>query len=168
MADNATFRKYALAFIVIFSIYTIYLAYWGDSIAMEIQGQIIQGHYLTAYGWYFFGQPSVWLIMIGLFLLDHRTVFQNISAGVLINLSFDQISFPHCLSQIAQPTINTVQYLCSDTISIISMITHFHVSYVVAWTLYYVILPILFLIIAARILGLIKFGKNIHGMMSSP
>ena len=147
-------------FIIFFAAYTAYLAYNGDEIATSIKAS---GDTATGLFWYYISQPAYLFIVAGVVYFNRPNSLQAIKsffAGILLVLAFDFVSFPHCVSQLSLPT-DANSYLCSDTIMVKSLSS---LGLSTAWLLQYVLLPILFVLIALALLGHIEFFSKIKNM----
>lgn len=100
-------------------------------------------------------------LLTAVFIGQSRGRFwHGLSAGLLINFAADFVSFPHCVLKtgFVSPDVAPNLLLCSDTI-IISLLNSF-LPFGISYYLYYLVAPILFTILAFKLLGLNGFLKH--------
>ena len=127
--------------IALFALYTIFLAFNYPTATNLILHRQISGYLL-----YFFSQPA--FIFIAYFIIKHsrKNLSIKLFASLLIILAIEFISYPQCAPLNGEPVV-----ACSDYFIVRWM--NQYLPYTWCWYLYYIILPITFIGVAAYLLG---------------
>jgi hypothetical protein len=132
-------------FIFLFAALAIYLASSADSLATQAASL---GAVLSFLIYLVSNFSYVLTILVAVTIAGKDKELKGFVAGVLLVLAFDIVSLPHCVPISGEtPVINN---LCSDTI-VINALKPSLGSF--AYWLYYAIIPIVFVVIAAELLG---------------
>lgn len=138
-------------------VYTLIIGIFADNIARWASTMPSFIQLIT----YYFTQTQFILIMTGSIYLGvmRKKIFSGTVAGILLDLASDSTSTPHCVLSSGFVANAPNLTLCSDTISIrwMDMI----LPHIVSYSIYYWVLPILFIIIAFELLGVTKFVKQL-------
>ncbi len=132
--------------------YVVLIALFEPSIAT--QAELNKDNPLLLLLFYFVTNPPFFLILVGSIAAGvHFKSFKYVLAGLLFDLALDFASTPHCVAI----TGVVRDYVCSDTAIILSMqsVLGFTISY---W-LYYLVLPVLFVLVAAELIGIKLFTR---------
>lgn len=142
-------------------VYTIVLAVWGDAIAIWSANQNLGIQLLT----YYLTQSQFVLIFVGTIFVGNiilqKSLLKGTIAGLLVSTATDFSSSPRCVLQSGFVQNAPNIQLCSDSI-VISFFDSF-LPHIVSYYIFYLVLPIIFLIIAADLLGLSGFARELIG-----
>jgi hypothetical protein len=161
--ERKTYEKIGLWFIIGIVIYGTFLSLTNDWLSGITQNMISMGQFVLPLLFYYLSQPLYILTMIMITFIYRHIAVRAFFASIFIIEATDIWSAPHCLPKIfpIDGNIGLTNYLCSDTI-FVNLFNHtFHLSYTFAWYLYYLIVPILLILISLLLLGLFKFGKQV-------
>lgn len=150
-------QKIAIGSLVAFTALAVFLAFQSDSIAVSMR----DGDFWTALLYSYVLNPSNILIILSVVLLNRDKVFQAILASFLIIFAFSAVSFPHLVGSDGLP-LEANAYGSTDTI-VIRQLNELGVAHPVSWFLYYIIGPILALLLALYLLGYKAFVKKFVG-----
>lgn len=135
---------------------SFYLWKNNDSIAQIIANDSTLGIFL-----YILSNPAYLLLFFTILVVNQEAgFFKNLIASTMIIYSSDIISFPR-LPPSGLPT--TIDILASSDGLVIHKLLHIGLTYQVAWTFYYLILPIGLTLGALAILGYTNFFKALVG-----
>lgn len=154
MTDNQ--KRIVILFLVYIIGITIYSYFAYDSLVRVISTDGLWGSF-----WYFFINPVYIMLFISIILFNKRVgFFRNIMGSALLIFASDIISFPRLSSLGFTQDINLSASL--DGL-IISKMLSYGFSYSTTYILYYLIIPILSILLALYILGYQNFYKQIIG-----
>ncbi|MEM2121996.1 MAG: hypothetical protein QXU20_05065, partial [Candidatus Woesearchaeota archaeon] len=125
--------------LIILSAYILFLAF-----NYERTWALIEQGNFTGYVFYFLSQLQYILIIYFIFKTSTKNVLTKIIASILIILSIEFISYPHCVQK---NSLEGGVVVCSDYF-IVRYIDKF-IPHKITWYLYYIILPIIMLGTAA-------------------
>lgn len=153
-------KNVALGFGILFFIifYILIIGVYADKIAdfATNQPSLIQLFL------YYVTQTQFIIIFIGTFyvaMILKKKILHGIGAGILIDLATDMSSTPHCVLSSGFISNAPNLTLCSDTIYIRWLDAIF--PHIISYSLYYWILPIIFIVLAFELLGVTKFTKYV-------
>lgn len=144
--------------IAVFAVYCFYIYFNYNFLAGLVARDGITGYLI-----YFLTNPQYVAIM--LFFAFRRTdnKFNSILAGILIVIAFDAVSTPHCVPILQNATIQAENAICSDTLTIHNFIS-LGIPYKTAHFFYYVLMPILLLLVALKLVGHDGFRRQTEGI----
>ena len=149
-------RKFAIGFTIAFGILTFYLWQNNDRIARTIAGDGINGIF-----WYFLSNTTYILLLISIYLWNAEAGYlKNILGGLLIILATDIVSYPR-LPSTGIPL--DISILASSDYLFMQKLLNYGLSYSFSYTLYYLVMPILLLVLALWIMGISDFAKRLVG-----
>lgn len=151
MIDN---KKLGLGFIIVFILLVLYTGLnnqkFVDTISSGAFGSAILYYVITRIDYLF--------ILISIFLLRISTPSKEFIGGILLIWAIDITSMPR-LPMAGFPT--DASFLAnSDFIFMSRLIGFTNWDYAFAWKFYYIVLPIILIILAGYILGLVNIGKK--------
>ena len=150
--DKKHFAYIFVAYIIALSFYTYYN---NETIVSTISGNGLQGIV-----YYFFANPAYVLLMATLLILNKDTNFiRNITATLFILTSADILSYPRLGTSIS----NDINLLASSDGIAMSKMLSLGLEYSTAYTIYYLILPIVLIILSLWLLGINEFYKKLIG-----
>ncbi len=155
MANNF----FGLAFLAFLAIYVGWIFFFSEGIAQSVMQA---PNVLNGVFWYVVTQPTYLFIVLGIIIYGQKRIGlpKAVLAGLLISSALDMVDTPHCVPSTGLPT-EAVNYLCADTV----VIQFFGglMPFGIAHVLYYLVLPILFLVIAFDLLGVKFVGVVLKG-----
>lgn len=149
-------KNYALGFVIASIILVLYVGINNQKFVQVINS----GNFSLSLFYYFLTRIDYMLILLSFLVFEISTPIKEFFAGILFIWFVDITSFPR-LPMSAFPT--DPSFLAnSDTIIMSKIISLTHWSYNFAWKFYYIILPVILIILVARILGLVNLGRRIE------
>ena len=155
--ERKTFSYIFVGYIILLA---WYMYFHNDEIAQLIIAGGVQGTLI-----YLFSNPANVLLVVGIVMFntgENTNVFKNVLGGIMILISADILGFSR-FSPTGLPT--DAGLLASPDGIVITKLLAIGMSYSVAYTFYYLILPVLLVLGALAILGFNNFFKTItnHG-----
>lgn len=147
-------KQFALLFTAGFIALTIWI-YFNNSYVE----QTIVHDGLNGVLFYILSNPAYILLFFSIIHYNQEMgIIKNIIGGFALVLALDIVSYPR-LPQGTMPL--DVSSLASSDALLVGKIMSFGVSYNYSWTFYYLILPIILIIVALQILGIHNFYQQI-------
>lgn len=145
-------------FIIFYVGMTYYLWQNNDSVAQIIANDSLKGVFF-----YLISNISYVMIVAAIFLLNSQTGFiRNIIASFTFIFGIDILSYPRLLLSTGGLTTN-VDILASSDALVMRHLLQAGIPYQMAFNFYYLILPIILLIVTIKLLGFTNFHKMITG-----
>jgi len=151
-------KTFAYGFLIAFGVLTWYLYSNNDLIATAIAHDGINGMF-----WYFISNMSYVLLIFAIVILNRDSgvsTIRSLLGAILIIYAFDIVSYPR-FSPVAMTTDLTM--LASSDALAINKIKALGFSYPTTYTFYYLVLPLLLLVLSIQLLGIDNFYRKITG-----
>jgi len=149
-------KTFSYGFLIFFLFVTIYIYMNNDSVASIIAGNGFNGIF-----WYILTNPAYILIIITIFMLNREAgVLKNILGGFMLIFAMDIVSMPRFSPAGLSQDLGLLA--SSDGIFFNWFLSH-GLTFSSAYTLYYLILPILLILGALAILGIHNFYRQLMG-----
>lgn len=150
-------QKLGLIFIISFILLTLWIGINNQKFVTTISS----GSFGIAILYYIISRVDYLLIFISLFLLRISTPIKEFFAGILLIWSIDILSFPRLPMQ--NLTTDTSLMANSDFLFMSKLLAITKWEYTFAWKFYYIVLPIILVLLVGYTLGLVKLGKRLNG-----
>lgn len=156
-------RTFAIVFVIAFIFLTYYLWQNNDYIAQVI---IMNG--LHGVFWYFISNANYVLILISIVVLETNVnFFRRLLGGVLLIFAFDSVSYPRLnlldIQNLVTQSAGSISILASSDGLVIHQLLKFGFTPSVAYTIYYLVMPIAIVLLALYVLGFSNFLDILFG-----
>lgn len=149
-------KNFSLIFVVAFSILTYFLYANNDIIANTIATDGLGG-----VAWYYLSNVNYVLLIIAIIFINKGSglpAWRALLGALAIVMATDIVGFPR-FSPAAFPTDLSV--LASSDAIIIKKLMSFGFSYTYVYGFYYLVLPIILMLVALQSLGIVQFTKSL-------
>lgn len=145
-------KGFAMAFLVLFGVMLAYSGFNNDAIAAKIAAG--GGSGLLVYALF---RLDYLLLGVGVFMVGRgQALWKKLLASLCLVYALDITQYPRLLKAAMTTDLG---FLANSDAIIVQWALNTGLPYNVVWHLYYIVLPAVLVLISARLLGLVSFGR---------